>query len=77
MGLARSWLLAGAQSVVASHWPTPDDSGEIFAAFYRYLRATPGDFPTALRLAQLEMLQSNSWRSRPSYWAAYFNYGKH
>lgn len=77
MGLARAWLLAGAQSVVASHWPTPDDSGEIFAAFYRYLRATPGDFPTALRLAQLEMLQSNSWRSRPSYWAAYFNYGRH
>ncbi|MCX6623076.1 MAG: CHAT domain-containing protein [Acidobacteria bacterium] len=77
MGLTRSWLLAGARSVVASHWPTPDDSGEFFIAFYRFLRAEPGDVASALRRAQLEMLRSGSWRSQPSYWAAYFTYGKH
>lgn len=75
MGLTRAWLLAGARGVIASHWPTPDDSGEFFVSFYRHLRAAPGDFASALRHAQLEMLRSGSWRSQPSYWAAYFDYG--
>ncbi len=77
MGLTRAWLLAGARSVVASQWPTPDDSGEFFVSFYRFLRAHPGDVASALQRAQLDMLRSRSWRSEPSYWAAYFTYGRH
>jgi len=80
MGLTRAWLAAGASAVVASRWPTPDDSGELFLAFYKHLRppgksdsfARPG---LALQRAQLEMLHSRTWRSLPRYWAAYFLIG--
>ena len=34
LGLTRAWLTAGARSVVASRWPTPDDSGPLFDTFY-------------------------------------------
>lgn len=80
LGLSRAWLGAGASGVVASHWPTPDDTGELFLSFYRRLRdmksgAASGDAAQALRAAQLDMLRSDSWRSAPSYWAAYFAIG--
>jgi len=77
LSLGRAFLTAGASSVVATLWPTPDDSGELFASFYRHLarsatsaglRPSPAE---ALRAAQLEMLDSSGWRSKPSYWAAY------
>ena len=38
MGLTRAWLMAGAASVVASRWSTPDDSGELFRKFYEHLQ---------------------------------------
>jgi CHAT domain-containing protein len=75
LGLTRAFLAAGASSVVASHWPTPDDSGVLFASFYRNLRdrqsGTPSGPAKALRAAQLEMLHSSSWRAAPRYWAAF------
>jgi CHAT domain-containing protein len=81
MGLTRAWLAAGASAVVVSRWPTSDDSGEFFLAFYKHLRAPsqsdsferPG---RALQRAQLEMLGSRTWRSLPRYWAAYFLIGR-
>ena len=80
MGLTRAWLAAGASAVVASRWPTPDDSGELFLSFYRHLRASTeaeaAPRPAvALQRAQLEMLNSATWRSLPGYWAAYFTIG--
>ena len=33
LGLSRAWLLAGAEAVIASSWPTPDDSGRFFRFF--------------------------------------------
>lgn len=77
MGLTRSWLLAGALNVAASHWPTPDDTGEIFVKFYRhYARALQeGElYPaaSALQRAQIDMLHSSGWRNAPQYWAAFF-----
>jgi tetratricopeptide (TPR) repeat protein len=73
MGLTRACQAAGAQAVVASRWPTPDDSGALFLSFYRFLRAAPQAGPAvALQRAQIEMLQSRSWRSNPLYWGAYF-----
>jgi CHAT domain-containing protein len=73
MGLTRAWLAGGARAVVASHWPTPDDSGPMFVAFYRYLCTRPQAGPAvALQQAQLDMLRAGGWRSLPRYWATYF-----
>jgi CHAT domain-containing protein len=73
MGLTRAWLAAGARAVVASHWPTPDDSGTLFVRFYKHFRDTPDAGPAvALQRAQLDMLRAGGWRSYPQYWATYF-----
>jgi CHAT domain-containing protein len=77
MGLTRAWLAAGASSVVATLWPTPDDQGKLLVSFYSHLaelHETSGDYWTvgeALRLAQLDMLRSGTWRESPGYWGAY------
>jgi CHAT domain-containing protein len=78
----RAWMIAGAGAVVGSHWAIGDDSGELFADFYRYfggLRAAGNEQRIAcqaLRQAQLDALRSNSWRSDPKYWSAFFTVGK-
>jgi CHAT domain-containing protein len=76
LGLTRAWLAAGAHKVLASHWEVPDDSGPLFAAFYRHLGALGQTPSSALRSAQMEMAESGSWRANPRYWAAYFVMGK-
>jgi tetratricopeptide (TPR) repeat protein len=76
MGLTRACQVAGASAVIASHWPTPDDAGALFPAFYRYLRAAPQAGPAvALQKAQIDMFRSRTWRSNPLYWGAYFVMG--
>jgi CHAT domain-containing protein len=80
MGLTRAWLAAGAGTVIASRWPTADESGELFLSFYRRLLGsgafrTPARPAAALQQAQREMLHSGSWRSAPRYWAAFFATG--
>jgi len=77
LGLSRAWLRAGAGSVAATLWQTPDESGALLQSFYRSLAGAEAGRKIrpsyeALRLAQLEMLDSASWKSRPAYWAAYF-----
>lgn len=75
LGLTRAWLAAGARNVLATHWEVSDDSGPLFAAFYRQL--AHGHSPAAaLRTAQMEMAASQDWRADPRYWAAYFVMGK-
>lgn len=76
LSLARAWLQAGAGSVVASLWPVPDDSGEMFRIFYRRLAAHPQEpvsarVGEALRAAQNAMIRSGGWRAEPRYWSAY------
>jgi CHAT domain-containing protein/tetratricopeptide (TPR) repeat protein len=76
LGLSRAWLLAGAAAVVASAWPTPDDSGRFFSSFYSHLQAAKtGSMGQraayALGQAQLEMRRGGGYTSSPSYWAAY------
>lgn len=78
LGLSRAWLLAGASAVIVSAWPTPDDSGLFFEAFYQELakqksRLTPfvERASTALEQAQLRMRHDGGFRGSPSYWAAY------
>jgi CHAT domain-containing protein len=69
LGLTTAWQMAGASAVLATSWPVRDSSGEILASFYKYLQHVPA--AEALRLSQLEMLDSGSWRAAPSYWATY------
>jgi len=75
MGLTRAWLMAGAGAVVATLWPTPDDVGVFFQRFYQELRRTSHNPASALRAAQIEMIRSGNWRSKPDYWGAYFALG--
>ena len=78
MGLTRSWLIAGATVVAGTYWPTPDDSGELFAKFYRHygqshtIESMSRAAAMALQQAQVEMIRSASWRREPRYWSAYF-----
>jgi len=69
IGLTRAWQMAGASAVLATSWPVRDSSGDVLASFYRHLRHVPA--AEALRLSQIEMLRSGTWRAVPSYWAAY------
>jgi CHAT domain-containing protein len=76
LGLTRAWLAAGAHTVIASNWATPDENGSLFRSLYRHLGANAEDGPSAaLRAAQLEMVHAGDWRALPSYWAAYFAVG--
>jgi CHAT domain-containing protein/tetratricopeptide (TPR) repeat protein len=73
LGLTRAWLTAGARSVIASNWSTPDASGALFHSLYRNLANRPDAGPAeALRAAQLEMIRSGDWRANPRYWGAFF-----
>jgi CHAT domain-containing protein len=76
LGLSRAWLLAGATAVIASSWPTPDDSGRFFSSFYGHLHtAKSGSLSqraaSALAQTQLEMQRGGGYASLPSVWAAY------
>jgi CHAT domain-containing protein/tetratricopeptide (TPR) repeat protein len=83
MGLTRAWLAAGAETVAAALWSTPDDSGELFRSFYQHLHQSqavvawrgPGA-ACALASAQAGLVQRPSWRSAPKYWAGYFLFGR-
>jgi tetratricopeptide (TPR) repeat protein len=77
MGLTRAWLQAGARNVVATYWPTPDDSGALLESFYRNLRETPAlGQEEALRRAQLAALRAGGWQAKPSFWAGFFVIGR-
>jgi CHAT domain-containing protein len=77
VGLARAWLSAGARAVAVTLWPTPDGSGEFFRSFYRHLSEPGGpDAAAALEHAQIDMLNSKTWRSVPRHWAAYLIVGR-
>ena len=70
--LARAFLTAGARAVVGTLWEIDDDvSAALFLRFHEHLQA--GASPaTALRAAQLEMLQSPDPRwKHPASWSAH------
>jgi CHAT domain-containing protein len=76
IGLSRAWLLAGASAVVVTAWPTPDDSGQFFSAFYGHFNGlSVGGLAEraakALQLAQLDMQRESGYRRSPRFWAAY------
>ena len=81
MGMTRAWLAAGSRSVLATLWAVPDDQGQLLVSFYRHLaklreRGDGWVAADALRMAQLEMLQSGNWHALPRRWGAYILAGK-
>ncbi|MEM8929903.1 MAG: CHAT domain-containing tetratricopeptide repeat protein [Acidobacteriota bacterium] len=74
IGLARSWLFAGARSVVSTLWMIDDEvSSRLMVDFYH--RSETGNDPAeALRQAQVHLLQDPETRS-PTFWAAYTYWG--
>lgn len=77
VGLSRTFLAAGVPLVVASNWKV--DSGataELMKRFHSYRQQEKLSTATALRRAQLEMIDSTDSRfSRPYYWAAFAAFG--
>jgi CHAT domain-containing protein len=82
MGLTRAWIMAGAQTVIGTRWSIPDDTGEMFQLFYSNWKsnrghATPRHIAAeSLQRAQLALLDTNTWRSDPKYWSAFYVVGK-
>ncbi len=67
--LVKSFLMAGARSVVASIWPTEDRStAELMTRFYSYL-AHGMDKGSALRQAKLDFIGEYKDNALPKHWA--------
>ncbi|WP_114227601.1 MULTISPECIES: CHAT domain-containing protein [Sphingomonas] len=74
-GLVRAFVGAGARSVVASHWPVPDDYGATGRLMGGLLGAKPGEpLAAALRDAQAGLMDDPK-TSHPFYWAAFIILG--
>lgn len=70
IGLSRSWLAAGASSVIVSLWQVPDDAtSDLMTEFYRNWQQTP-DKALALRQAMLATLKIHDYH-KPISWAAF------
>jgi hypothetical protein len=70
-GLVRAFVGAGARSVIASHWPVPDDYSATERLISGMFRAPAGtSMATALRLAQQELMEDAN-TSHPYYWSAF------
>ena len=67
--LARAWIVAGANAVVATAWPVKDSDGQLLAGFYRYLHT--GSAAEALRQSQVDMIHSGNFSSATTSWASY------
>ena len=68
-GFKRSFLVAGAKSLLVSLWPVADEStARLMEAFYRHRREKPA--AEALQRAQVEMLARKD-DAEPLYWAPF------
>ena len=77
IGLTRSFLYAGAESVAVSLWSVNDiATASLMKSFYKYLQAGKSK-DEALQAAKLELLkgQQRAWR-HPYYWAPFVLVGK-
>ncbi len=74
-GLRRSFVLAGAETLVMSLWPVSDTvTRELMTAYYKELRQGLGR-SEALRKVQLQMLKRPD-RAHPFYWASFIQSGE-
>jgi len=74
-GLRRSFVLAGAESVVMSLWPVSDQvARELMTAYYQNLKKGMGR-GEALRQVRLQMIKQPA-RRHPFYWASFIQSGE-
>jgi CHAT domain-containing protein len=74
-GLVRAFVGAGARSVIASHWPVPDDFDATKRLIGGVIDSRPGqELANALEGAQ-EKLMDDPNTSHPFYWAAFIIVG--
>ena len=74
-GLVRAFVGAGARSVVASHWPVPDDYDATNRLISGMIEAKPGQ-PLADALGRAQQgLMDDERTSHPFYWAAFIILG--
>jgi CHAT domain-containing protein len=70
-GLVRAFVGAGGRSVVASHWPLPDNYGATERLVSGMFRAAPGSsIAGSLRTAQRQLMDEAP-TSHPYYWAGF------
>jgi CHAT domain-containing protein len=70
-GLVRAFVAAGGRTVLASHWPVPDDFNATQRLIGGLFTAPPGtSVADALRLSQRALMDDPA-TSHPFYWAAF------
>jgi hypothetical protein len=70
-GLVRAFIGAGGRSVIASHWPVPDDYDATQRLIGGLFKASPGTpIATSLRTAQRDLMD-HAETSHPYYWAGF------
>ena len=70
-GLVRAFVGAGGRTVVASHWPVPDDYDATNRLISGFFASAPGVATTeSLRQAQLSLMDDAD-TSHPFYWSAF------
>jgi CHAT domain-containing protein len=70
-GFAQAFMVAGAETVIASLWNIPDAAAaELMKHFYAALTATPANPQRALAIAQAALRRGSQWR-HPFYWSGF------
>ncbi len=71
IGIARSFIYAGAKRVITTLWPVDDEAtSEFMKNFYRAMFKENASPSAALRQAQLKMRENPKWSS-PFFWSAF------
>ena len=78
VGLTRGFVYAGASRVMVTMWNIPvEATSELMVRFYKHMLGREKQSPaSALRAAQIEMLQQSRWKN-PYYWAAFILNGEY
>lgn len=76
IGLTRALVYAGAKNIVVSLWSVSDNStAQMMVNLYQYIIQEQQDYPTALRQAKLDLIQSGNYAA-PYYWAPFVLIGR-
>ena len=70
-GLVRAFVGAGGRSVLASHWPAPDDYHATERLISGLFEAPPGTSVAGAMQTAQRQLMDNAETSHPYYWAGF------